>query len=116
MDTYTSQASALQRLEEMIPIFQSRMGAMLFLISALLSRGLVCLSAWSSLLKYKSTGCFSQSLTSFCDCVMCVPRTGAELKIIFNEIQTIYFCPCAHLHTCLKSVRKNFMICEIGLN
>ncbi|KAL4651033.1 hypothetical protein ACB092_01G129200 [Castanea dentata] len=40
VDTYTSQASALQRLEEMIPIFQSRMGAMLFLISALLSRGL----------------------------------------------------------------------------
>ena len=57
-----------------------------------------------------------KSLTSFCDCVMCVPRTGAELKIIFNEIQTIYFCPCAHLHACLKSVRKNFMICEIGLN
>ncbi|XP_050268576.1 uncharacterized protein LOC126713026 [Quercus robur] len=40
VDTYTLQASALQRLEEMIPIFQSRMGAMLFLISALLSRGL----------------------------------------------------------------------------
>ncbi|KAL0016305.1 hypothetical protein SO802_003374 [Lithocarpus litseifolius] len=40
VDTYTSQASALQRLKEMIPIFQSRMGAMLFLISALLSRGL----------------------------------------------------------------------------
>nr|XP_023909460.1 ubiquitin carboxyl-terminal hydrolase MINDY-3-like [Quercus suber] len=40
VDTYTSQASALQRLQEMIPIFQSRMGAMLFLISALLSRGL----------------------------------------------------------------------------
>jgi hypothetical protein len=51
VDMYTSQASALQRLEEMIPVFQSRMGAMLFLISALLSRGLVCLSAWSSLLK-----------------------------------------------------------------
>lgn len=40
VDMYTSQASALQRLEEMIPVFQSRMGAMLFLISALLSRGL----------------------------------------------------------------------------
>ncbi|KAL5776653.1 hypothetical protein ACOSP7_009579 [Xanthoceras sorbifolium] len=40
VDTYTSQASALQRLKTMIPVFQSRMGAMLFLISALLSRGL----------------------------------------------------------------------------
>lgn len=40
VDTYTSQASAFQRLEEMIPVFRSRMGAMLFLISALLSRGL----------------------------------------------------------------------------
>ncbi|KAJ0026425.1 hypothetical protein Pint_07942 [Pistacia integerrima] len=43
VDAYTSQASVLQRLEAMIPAFQSRMGAMLFLISALLSRGLVCL-------------------------------------------------------------------------
>ncbi|KAJ7974065.1 hypothetical protein O6P43_004195 [Quillaja saponaria] len=40
VDTYTSQSSALQRIEAMIPVFQSRMGAMLFLISALLSRGL----------------------------------------------------------------------------
>ncbi|KAE8100429.1 hypothetical protein FH972_018329 [Carpinus fangiana] len=40
VDTYTLQASAFQRLEEMIPVFRSRMGAMLFLISALLSRGL----------------------------------------------------------------------------
>ncbi|KAK3229829.1 hypothetical protein Dsin_001710 [Dipteronia sinensis] len=40
VDTYTSQASALQRLKTMIPVFHSRMGAMLFLISALLSRGL----------------------------------------------------------------------------
>lgn len=38
--TYTSQASVFQRLEAMIPVFRSRMGALLFLISALLSRGL----------------------------------------------------------------------------
>lgn len=43
VNTYTSQASAYQKLEAMIPVFQSRMGAMLFLISALLSRGMVCL-------------------------------------------------------------------------
>jgi len=32
----------------MIPVFESRMGAMLFLISALLSRGLVCLAVCAS--------------------------------------------------------------------
>ncbi|KAL4182736.1 hypothetical protein AMTRI_Chr11g151730 [Amborella trichopoda] len=37
---YTSQKAAVQRVKEMLPVFQSRMGAMLFLISALLSRGL----------------------------------------------------------------------------
>ncbi|CAH9085257.1 unnamed protein product [Cuscuta europaea] len=36
---YTSQASALNRIEAMLPVYRSRMGAMLFLISALLSRG-----------------------------------------------------------------------------
>ncbi|PON76229.1 EF-hand domain pair [Parasponia andersonii] len=40
INTYTSQASAFQKLEAMIPVFRSRMGAMLFLISALLSREL----------------------------------------------------------------------------
>ncbi|XP_059630520.1 uncharacterized protein LOC132273570 [Cornus florida] len=40
VNTYTSKASALQRLEALIPVFRSRMGALLFLISALLSRGL----------------------------------------------------------------------------
>lgn len=45
VNTYTSQASAFKKLEAMIPVFRSRMGAMLFLISALLSRGLVCLLA-----------------------------------------------------------------------
>ncbi|XP_023523420.1 ubiquitin carboxyl-terminal hydrolase MINDY-3 [Cucurbita pepo subsp. pepo] len=38
--TCTSQESALQSLDAALPVFQSRMGALLFLISALLSRGL----------------------------------------------------------------------------
>ncbi|KAL4564785.1 hypothetical protein LXL04_028856 [Taraxacum kok-saghyz] len=38
--TFTSPASAMQRLESMIPISRSRIGALLFLLSALLSRGL----------------------------------------------------------------------------
>jgi hypothetical protein len=41
---FTSPTALLLRLQEMLPIFQSRMGALLFLFSALLSRGLVC--AW----------------------------------------------------------------------
>ncbi|KAG8378121.1 hypothetical protein BUALT_Bualt08G0105200 [Buddleja alternifolia] len=40
VNTYTSPLSALQKLESLLPIFLSRMGALLFLISALLSRGL----------------------------------------------------------------------------
>ncbi|KAA8546557.1 hypothetical protein F0562_002704 [Nyssa sinensis] len=40
INTYTSQAIAFKRLKVMISAFRSRMGAMLFLISALLSRGL----------------------------------------------------------------------------
>ncbi|XP_075509450.1 uncharacterized protein LOC142545903 [Primulina tabacum] len=40
INTCTSQLSAFQKLEAMLPIFRSRMGAMLFLIAALLSRGL----------------------------------------------------------------------------
>ncbi|KAF8377166.1 hypothetical protein HHK36_030539 [Tetracentron sinense] len=40
VNTCTSQMSAFQQLKEMLPVFQSRLGAMLFLISALLSRGL----------------------------------------------------------------------------
>ncbi|KAJ8762798.1 hypothetical protein K2173_022927 [Erythroxylum novogranatense] len=40
IERFASQTRTLMRLEEMIPVFQSRMGALLFLISALLSRGL----------------------------------------------------------------------------
>ncbi|KAF4384129.1 hypothetical protein F8388_001367 [Cannabis sativa] len=40
VNTYTLQANALQKLEAMVPVFRSRMGALLFLLSALLSRGL----------------------------------------------------------------------------
>lgn len=43
--TYTSQAAALKRLTYELPVLQSRMGAMLFLISALLSRGLESVQA-----------------------------------------------------------------------
>ncbi|KFK24262.1 hypothetical protein AALP_AAs40498U000500 [Arabis alpina] len=40
IETFTTQSSALKKLEGTITAFQSRMGALLFLISALLSRGL----------------------------------------------------------------------------
>ena len=45
IEAYMTPANAFKRLEAMIPVFQSRMGALLFLISALLSRGLVSLNA-----------------------------------------------------------------------
>ncbi|KAL9234172.1 hypothetical protein vseg_009071 [Gypsophila vaccaria] len=45
VSTHTSPASAIQMLEAMLPFFESRMGAMLFLISALLSRGLESVQA-----------------------------------------------------------------------
>nr|DAD22552.1 TPA_asm: hypothetical protein HUJ06_024015 [Nelumbo nucifera] len=43
--TYSSATSAFHGLKSMLPIFQSRMGAILFLISALLSRGLESVQA-----------------------------------------------------------------------
>ncbi|XP_051149952.1 uncharacterized protein LOC127264455 [Andrographis paniculata] len=39
VDTYTSWTTAFRKLEAMLPIFRSRLGALIFLISALLSRG-----------------------------------------------------------------------------
>ncbi|XP_077248646.1 ubiquitin interaction motif-containing protein isoform X2 [Tasmannia lanceolata] len=45
VNVYTSQTAAFHRLKAMLPVFQSRMGAMLFLISALLSRGLESVQA-----------------------------------------------------------------------
>lgn len=43
VNTYSIQATAMHHLMEVLPVFRNRMGAMLFLISALLSRGLVCM-------------------------------------------------------------------------
>jgi hypothetical protein len=43
ISTFTSRKDAFNSLIANISLFESRLGAMLFLISALLSRGLVCL-------------------------------------------------------------------------
>ncbi|XP_051150979.1 uncharacterized protein LOC127265288 isoform X2 [Andrographis paniculata] len=40
VETCTSQSTTLEKLEALLPFFRSRMGVLLFLISALLSRGL----------------------------------------------------------------------------
>ncbi|OVA09141.1 protein of unknown function DUF4205 [Macleaya cordata] len=45
VNTYTSQMSACHELKALLPVFQSRLGALLFLISALLSRGLEAVQA-----------------------------------------------------------------------
>lgn len=48
VSTFTSRSSALQKLADMLPLLRSRLGALLFLISALLSRGLVLHSTIST--------------------------------------------------------------------
>uniref|UniRef100_A0A0D6QZU1 ubiquitinyl hydrolase 1 n=1 Tax=Araucaria cunninghamii TaxID=56994 RepID=A0A0D6QZU1_ARACU len=45
INTFTSQNALVELLKEMLPVFQSRMGALLFLFSALLSRGLDAVQA-----------------------------------------------------------------------
>ncbi|KAI4339697.1 hypothetical protein MLD38_024609 [Melastoma candidum] len=45
VETFNVQSTVLQRLEAALPAFQSRMGAMLFLFSSLLSRGLDAVQA-----------------------------------------------------------------------
>ncbi|KAL5714954.1 hypothetical protein ACHQM5_016848 [Ranunculus cassubicifolius] len=40
VNTYTYELSAIRHLETVLPLFRSRLGALLFLVSALLSRGL----------------------------------------------------------------------------
>lgn len=49
-ETFTTQSSALSKIASAITAFQSRVGALLFLISALLSRGLVLTQPLSLLL------------------------------------------------------------------
>lgn len=45
VESQKSKEEAVEKLEAMLPVFNSRMGALLFLISALLSRGLDCIQA-----------------------------------------------------------------------
>lgn len=47
VNTCLSRSRAIQVLESLLPVFRSRFGALLFLISALLSRGLVFYSTIS---------------------------------------------------------------------
>lgn len=47
VNAYASQTDAFHHLIATLPVFRSRMGAILFLISALLSRGLVCATVYN---------------------------------------------------------------------
>lgn len=78
--TYTSMDTAVKRLEEMVPLFQSRMGAMLFLISALLSRGLVWFSI-ERLILWCHLTCF---LVWFSSPWLGSPLTLSDLKVMEN--------------------------------
>ncbi|KAG4147775.1 hypothetical protein ERO13_D05G244400v2 [Gossypium hirsutum] len=118
VDRYTSPTSAFKRLEAMIPIFQSRMGALLFLISALLSRGLDCVQADrddpSQPLVTAPFGHASQEIVNLLLCGQAVPNVfdgrmdlggGMFLKGIFTSVEVGFL-------TLLESL--NF--CKVGQN
>ncbi|XVE60143.1 hypothetical protein DITRI_Ditri05aG0103700 [Diplodiscus trichospermus] len=116
--TYTTPASAFKRLEAMIPVFQSRMGALLFLISALLSRGLDCVQADrddpSLPLVTAPFGHASQEIVNLLLCGQAVPNVfdgrmdlggGMFLKGISSNVEVGFL-------TLLESL--NF--CKVGQN
>ncbi|MFQ6639873.1 hypothetical protein Gotur_014888 [Gossypium turneri] len=118
VDRYTSPTSAFKRLEAMIPIFQSRMGALLFLISALLSRGLDCVQADrddpSQPLVTAPFGHASQEIVNLLLCGQAVPNVfdgrmdlggGMFLKGISTSVEVGFL-------TLLESL--NF--CKVGQN
>ncbi|KAK5832306.1 Uncharacterized protein F383_04778 [Gossypium arboreum] len=118
VDRYTSPTSAFKRLQAMIPIFQSRMGALLFLISALLSRGLDCVQADrddpSQPLVTAPFGHASQEIVNLLLCGQAVPNVfdgrmdlggGMFLKGISTSVEVGFL-------TLLESL--NF--CKVGQN
>ncbi|XP_022773381.1 ubiquitin carboxyl-terminal hydrolase MINDY-3-like [Durio zibethinus] len=118
VDTYTTPASAFKRLQAMIPVFQSRMGALLFLISALLSRGLDCVQADrddpSLPLVTAPFGHASQEIVNLLLCGQAVPNvfdgrmdlgSGMFLKGISSNVEVGFL-------TLLESL--NF--CKVGQN
>ncbi|XWS21775.1 hypothetical protein CRYUN_Cryun30bG0083700 [Craigia yunnanensis] len=118
VDTYATPASAFKRLEAMISVFQSRMGALLFLISALLSRGLDCVQADrddpSLPLVTAPFGHASQEIVNLLLCGQAVPNVfdgrmdfggGMFLKGISSKVEVGFL-------TLLESL--NF--CKVGQN
>ncbi|XP_039124294.1 ubiquitin carboxyl-terminal hydrolase MINDY-3 [Dioscorea cayenensis subsp. rotundata] len=100
VSTYTSQAAAFDRLMTDLPVFESRMGAMLFLISALLSRGLESVQADrddpSLPLVTAPFGHASQEIVNLLLCGQAVPNVfdgrmdlggGMSLKGIANGVE-----------------------------
>lgn len=79
-------ATVFGRLEATLPVFQSRMGALLFLISALLSHGLVCyLVPHTNYLASLSTTSL-QIFVSIPICFGCYPITLSLRDKYFNSI------------------------------
>ncbi|KAG2663110.1 hypothetical protein I3760_16G011900 [Carya illinoinensis] len=113
VDTYTSQESAFQILQQLIPFFQSRMGAMLFLISALLSRGLDSVQADrddpSLPLVTAPFGHASQEIVNLLLCGQAVPNVfdgrmdlggGMFLKGIFRNVEVGFLTLLESLNFC----------------
>nr|KJB59413.1 hypothetical protein B456_009G253500 [Gossypium raimondii] len=122
VDRYTSPTSAFKRLEAMIPIFQSRMGALLFLISALLSRGLDCVQADrddpSQPLVTAPFGHASQEIVNLLLCGQAVPNVfdgrmdlggGMFLKGISTSVEVGFLTLLESLNFCkLFKMRMNW--------
>ncbi|KAG5250728.1 KAR-UP oxidoreductase [Salix suchowensis] len=113
IDTHTSHASAAQKLHKALPDFQSRMGALLFLISALLSRGLDSVQADrddpSLPLVTAPFGHASQEIVNLLLCGQAVPNVfdgrmdlggGMFLKGVFTSVEVGFLTLLESLNFC----------------
>uniref|UniRef100_A0A6N2KPB8 ubiquitinyl hydrolase 1 n=1 Tax=Salix viminalis TaxID=40686 RepID=A0A6N2KPB8_SALVM len=113
IDTHTSHASASQKLHKALPDFQSRMGALLFLISALLSRGLDSIQADrddpSLPLVTAPFGHASQEIVNLLLCGQAVPNVfdgrmdlggGMFLKGVFTSVEVGFLTLLESLNFC----------------
>ncbi|KAF7001759.1 hypothetical protein CFC21_017366 [Triticum aestivum] len=113
ISTFTSRKDAFNMLLANIPLFQSRLGAMLFLISSLLSRGLDCIQADrddpSQPLVTAPFGHASQEIVNLLLCGEAVPNVfdgkmdlggGMSLKGIPNDVEVGFLTLLESLNLC----------------
>ncbi|VAH47734.1 unnamed protein product [Triticum turgidum subsp. durum] len=119
ISTFTSRKDAFTMLLANIPLFQSRLGAMLFLISSLLSRGLDCIQADrddpSQPLVTAPFGHASQEIVNLLLCGEAVPNVfdgkmdlggGMSLKGIPNDVEVGFLTLLESLNLCKERESK----------